>query len=73
MTGLSTKKSSIKLTFQTCVFNMMQTLPSRRLDGGQMSNNKRWTKTWDYGINFGCFHHLEGTYSKITKFAVIIG
>ncbi len=48
MTRLSMKNSSIKLTFQTCVFNKMQTLPLRTSDGGQMSNSKRWSKIRDY-------------------------
>jgi hypothetical protein len=61
MTKLSTNNSSIKLTFQTCVFNKMQTLPLRRSNGGQMSNSKRWSKIGDYGISFGCFHHSNGT------------
>jgi hypothetical protein len=73
MIELSMKNSSIKLTFQTCVFNKMQTLPSRRLDGGQISNSKRWSKTGDYGISFGFFHHLDGTYLKIAKFVARIG
>jgi hypothetical protein len=73
MTKLSMKNSNIKLTFQTCVFNKMHTLPSRRSDGGQMSNSKRWFETWDYGINFGYFHHSDGTYSKIAKYVARIG